>query len=168
MPAPADQSETSSQPSEINYRRGMVAALLFGLIGFLSPILILVSVTFCRWFLEGAPAMDRAADLRRLPEQLAFMAIGAAFVFAAAGWTTYAPRGNFKFAWTLRKIFVLTVASWYLLRALGILQPRCKIEVQPLIYPSEVLILGLPPLLIAAVLTLIRCKGTRKNSSGTS
>jgi hypothetical protein len=168
MPIPEQSTEAPSTTEGIDYRRGIAAGLIFGAIGFCAPIIVLAVITAIRWFLENAPAIDRNADLQRIKEQLIFMVIGGTFLFSAAGWATYAPRGNFKFAWTLLKIFVLTVASWYLLRALGILQPRCRIEVQSLIYPAEVLILGLPPLLIAAALTLIRCKGTKKNNSATS
>jgi hypothetical protein len=163
MTALTNQNSTPPKIEGINYGSGIAAALGFGLIGFFAPIAVMLTFTAFRWHLENASDLDRQADLHRLPEQLIFIVVGTAFVFAAAGFATYAVVGRYKFAWTLLKIFLITIACWFLLLALGILQPRYKAPHHPLIYPMEFLTLSVPPLLIGVVMALFRCASEYPN-----
>jgi hypothetical protein len=162
MQNPPNRNET---PKAIDHVGGIAAALVYGLVGFCAPIVVVLTFTVFRWFLENASEFDRDADLRRLPGQLIFMVVGTAFIFSAAGFATYAPRGRFRFTWTLLRIFILTATSWFLLAATGVMRPRYKSADHPLIYVSEFLILSLPPILIGVGMAILRGRGSTLTST---
>ena len=104
----------------------LAAAVLLGALGFVVPILVVVGFTVCRWIVQGASEFDRGYDLHWLPQRLIYPAVGTAFVFAAAGWATFAARGGYRFARTFATIFAISVPCWFALAVLGISPPRYK------------------------------------------
>jgi hypothetical protein len=146
------------QKSRLSYLRGTCFALLFGAIGFAAPILIVVVFTVLGWIIKGTREFDRKYDLHRLSETLIFPAVGTAWVFAGTGWAVFASRGNRRFMQTLALIASISVPLWYLLAAMGMSPTRYKGMEHPLIYPTEILLFALPPVVIAMVLSMNRSK----------
>lgn len=161
MNSPVDRHNVRSGERPFNVLRGIRAALLCGAIGGAAPILFVVTYTMGRWVIEGTSDFDRAYDLYRLPQVLVFPVIGTAFVFAAAGWATYAPKGSYRFARTLLLIAVISVPSWFALAGMGMAVPRYKSIEHPPIYPREALLLVVPPAVTAVVLTMLRSDRSR-------
>jgi hypothetical protein len=158
-------SNVEQQDSCLSYLRGFGFALLFGAVGFAAPIIVLVSLTLLNWTFTGASDFDRKYDVDRLPEKLTYPAFVVSWVFAATGWATFAPRRHYRFTKTLFMITVISVPLWYVLGSMGMSPPRYKGIDHPLFYPSEILLFVIPPPLIAAILSIIRCK---KQSATTS
>jgi hypothetical protein len=159
MNTSSDRDRDRLQRPGLNLVRGIGFALLCGTIGFLAPILMGLAFTFCRWRVFGFNAFDRALDLRSLPENLAYAAVGAAILFAAAGWASYAPNGTYRFARTLVTVFAISVPSWFVLgnacSALGLLPDHFRGEVRPLVELADVLMLSIAPVVTALVLSIM-------------
>jgi predicted permease len=152
-------SKTEHREAHLNYLRGSCFALLFGAIGFASPILVMVGYTVLSWRIHETREFDRKYDLRILQRELIFPAVGTAWVFAATGWATFATRSKYRFAKTLAIIVSISVPLWYLLAVIGMSPPRDKGIDHPLIYPSEIILCAIPPSLIALVLSAKSCLG---------
>jgi hypothetical protein len=154
-----DQSAQEIKQHEgLKIVRGACYASLFGVIGFLTPIVVVLAYTVLHWMIAGSKEIDRTADLYSLPGQVVFSTVCMAFVFAGAGWATFAPRGSYRFAWTLLTITAISVPSSFVLSILGMSPPRyCGTE-HPPIYPSEVLMFAIPPIASALVLAVMRQK----------
>lgn len=148
--------EARGQEAELRVLRGIGSALFLGVIGFLLPVLALLGFTALRWVVEGANDVDRRFDLAWLPEKAIFSAIGTGFVFAGAAWATFAPRGVHRFVRTLAIVFAVSVPTWYALAFAGMTVPRLKSIRHPLIYPREVLLLAVPPIVAGLVLAARR------------
>jgi len=88
---------------------------------------------------------------------LAFPFLGCGAVGAATGWATRAPHGRHRIARTLVLVVLGSIPIVALLSRLKEPIHRYKSIEHPLYYPSEVLFLALPPITVAAVLTLKRC-----------
>ncbi len=162
---PAEPAQDLGQrESRFHFLRGACATVLLGALGFVVPILVVVGFTVCRWIVQGASEFDRGYDLHWLPQRLIYPAVGTAFVFAAAGWATFAARGGYRFARTFATIFAISVPCWFALAVLGISPPRYKNLDHPLIYYAEALMFAIPPLAAALVLSIRR--GYRSKSRG--
>lgn len=155
--ASVNDHKTPERSAGLRVARGLAFALLFGVIGAATPVIVLVGS-----ILLGSSESDWAFDLHFLPDRLVFPVIGTALVMASTAWATYAPAGSYRFARTLVIVFAVSVPSWYLLAATGLSPPRLKAASHPLIYPFEVLLLVVPPIAVACVLSWRRC---RKNAS---
>jgi hypothetical protein len=148
----------AERKTRLQYLRGAGFALLFGIIGFAAPIFMVVVFTVLGWLINGTREFDRNYDMRRLSETLIFPAVGTAWVFAGTGWAVFAPHRKHRF---LRALLVITFTSipfWYLLAFLGMSPRRYKGMEHPLIFPSEILLFAIPPLIIAFVLSMRRDK----------
>ncbi len=144
--------------------RGTCASALGALIGGTLPAAALMLFTFCSWFVAGASEFDRQVDLRRLREDLVWPVIGCAVVCACAAWTTFAPVGKYRFARTLAIIVAVCVPMWFVLNAMALTPRRLKGVGHPAIYPSELIELIGPPVLIAVILTVVRISGPRRHA----
>ena len=140
----------------MSYVRGLSFALLFGVVGFVTPIIVVVGFTVLSWIIKGSGDVDRRYDMHWLPTMVVFPAVATAFVFAGAGWATFARRRGLRFVLVLAVILAASILSWFFLGNLGMLPTRYKGVNHPLIYPSEVLFFAMPPLATALVLTTIR------------
>jgi H+/Cl- antiporter ClcA len=142
--------------------RGLAAALGFGAVGFLVPVVLGLGYTVLRWWLEGSTDWDRAYDLRWLPFQLAGPAIGVALVLGCAGWATYAPSGSYRFTRTLATVFAIAVPSWLVIASVADALDESRrwhtTTVQRPVEPSTVLFLAVPPIAAAIVLTTWRSR----------
>ena len=155
MTEPIDISELSLQQRGVNLLRGTAAALIFGLLGFLAPALLLGVLATGHWIMEGTSefALNQVSDVALGPM------IGVGLVLACAGWATFAPSGNHRFASTLAIIFAISVIGWIVLGSMNLTPPRYKNTEHPFMYPSEAFVFFTPPILGALVLTLIRYLG---------
>ncbi len=86
-------------------------------------------------------------------------------VCACAGWATFAPAGKYSFAWSLAIIFVGSLVAWMVLGWMELTPRRYKGVDHPAFYPSELLVLIVPPSLAAAFLTMIRVRRAPKSDT---
>jgi hypothetical protein len=145
---------SKQQKTRLNYSRGGGFALLFGVVGFAAPILLFLLFTVLCWLLNGSSEFDRKYDLCGIPDKLIFPAIGTAWVFAGTGWTVFASRGKRRFLQTLTVMVLISIPSWYLLAGMGMSPTRYKGIDHPLIYPSEILLVAIPPSLTSLVISM--------------
>lgn len=138
--------------------RGFKFAALAGVIGFAVPVVVMAAATAARWAILASNEADRAYDLAWLPTNLAGAAIAFTFVFAGAGLATYAPNRTYRFLRTLGIVVLISIPSWWALAACGMAHTRYKGIEHPIIYPSEVLMLAIPPLVIACALGTLRSR----------
>jgi hypothetical protein len=150
-------SQNPQSRSECNFLRGFCYSLLFGVLGFIVPILVMLLITIAQWGILGSPARDRTADLELLPRRLAFPSVGMAWILAATAWATFAPIRAWRFIRNLALLAVISVPSWWILASLGMSSPRYKGPAHPPIYPSEILMLAIPPITVALILSTIKC-----------
>ncbi len=148
---------TERLTSALNVRRGIIAALTGALVALVLVVLLYGGFIIVRGWFEGTSEFQRSANLRYMWKELAFPFLGCGAVTAAAGWATYAPPGRHHFAWSLVLVVLGSIPLMSLLST--VIEPvrRYKSIEHPLYYPSEVLFLALPPITVAAVLTLKRC-----------
>jgi hypothetical protein len=118
----------------------------------------------CKWFGTGETAFDPEDDLRLLREEWIFPVLGCAIFGACAGWVTFAPARRFSFALSLVIIFLVSIPLIVVVRSLVDTPPRYKGVAHPQIYPSEVLVLMGPPIVVAAILTLVRVRRVRRDN----
>jgi hypothetical protein len=83
--------------------------------------------------------------------------LGCAAVFACAGWAASSPRPTYGFAESLAIVFFGSIFLWTMLAALEVTPRRLKAVEHPLVYPSEAFALLGAPILVAGLLTALRC-----------
>lgn len=160
MGSPADQPR---KEAGLTFARGVLHSIAWTVIGMILPILVELAFILVRWVVQGSNELDRAYDLYWLPREIVFPGVGLGVVLGATGWATYAPNGKHRFAATFAIIFGISVPAWLILGSLGMTPPRYKAIEHPLLYPSEFLVIAIPPLIGAIVISSIRC---RKPSAG--
>jgi hypothetical protein len=146
-------------PSRLNLVRGFFATIVCTLVGAIAPICIMVSLSLLRWWISGASEWDRKYDIHCLKTSLFDPVIGCATVCACAGWVTFAPPGRFRFSLSLATIFAITMPIWFIAFSLEITPRRYKGIQHPAIYLSELMVLIVPPILAAAIVTALRLRG---------
>jgi len=137
--------------------RGIIAALTGALVALVLVVLLYGGFIIVRGWIEGTSEFTRNDDLRIIWRELAFPFLGCGAVGAATGWATRAPHGRHRIARTLVLVVLGSIPIVALLSRLKEPIHRYKSIEHPLYYPSEVLFLALPPITVAAVLTLKRC-----------
>ena len=146
-----------SPRSKLNFVRGFRAAGVGALVGAATPIVILVGLTVFRWWIWGAFAIDRRDDISWLMQALPYPLVGCATVLACAGWVTYAPRGAFRFASSLALIFFVNLPLWYGFGSL-LITPRRSHSDPPASFSVEAIVIVVPPIAVAALVTLCRVR----------
>jgi hypothetical protein len=119
-------------------------------------VVLVGGYTAVRWLISGASAIELQDDLRLLQLSLMASVPGAAVVCACAGWATFAPAGDHRFAPSLLFVFLASLGLWLLLSQSELTPRRLKNAHQPAIYPSELAILIGPPIAAAVVLGTFR------------
>lgn len=114
--------------------RGIRWAWLLGMIGFLVPVLLIGAVAiFVFTFTEIHP-FDRQADMQRLPFTMLPPALGCAYLFALAGFASYAPKHG------VNLIRSLLIISATMVIPLAAMQPHSKMDSNIIAWISLVLV----------------------------
>jgi hypothetical protein len=149
--------------SPINLPRGLFGAISGAVIGAVAPAALAMGFTACRWVIFGTAEFDRVYDLRHLRSDMIGPVIGCSVVFACAGWTTLAPRvGRYRFAWTLATLFLITLPLWFVVVSMELTPRRYKGVHHPEFYPSELMVVIGPPIVVAIILTAVRARRVSK------
>jgi hypothetical protein len=82
--------------------------------------------------------------------------LGCGAVFACAGWAARSSRPARGFVRSLIVVFFGSIVLWTVLAGLELTPRRLKSVEHPLIYPSEAVVLLVPPVLMAVILTALR------------
>ena len=140
----------------LDFARGGCAALILGILGAVAPVTLMFGVTVAGWLLFGSSGWDRRYDLAWLRDRMGGPMLGCATVFAAAGWATFAPPDRRRFTPTLLLISLSSLGLWAVLTSLPLKPTRLKGIDHPEFYPTELLLIIGPPIVVAVGLSLIR------------
>ncbi|QVL30720.1 hypothetical protein KIH39_17920 [Telmatocola sphagniphila] len=147
------------------FSRGLCAAAC-GAIGTVALAALLWSgYLVIRWATIGASEFDRGYDLQEFREYFPFVALACSTLGACSGWAVYAPVRRSNLARTLIWIFGGSGAVWGVTGFLGLIPRRSKDESFDAFHLVEVLLVILPPIALAILLTVWR---TRQSSSQTN
>lgn len=102
----------------MNIARGIRKAILFGILGFLIPVVVIGGISVCVFVFTDIHPTDRQQDIERLPSTILYPAIGCSIGFALAAFASYTPHHGIKF---LRSLLI--VASFAVV-ALLLAQPH--------------------------------------------
>lgn len=153
---------TEPNTTSIRPVRGIVAAILAGSAGALLCAGLLIGFVLCRWQIEGTVEVDRRYDVARLRMQLPGPVLGCLLVSGCAGFATWFPAGKFRFVRSLTIVFLVSIPSWWigslLIDFLGL---NYKQTTRPMFTLSELFVVGLPPVITAALLSWVRIHGAR-------
>lgn len=150
-----------SQSTRLNLLRGLLGAVLWGVVGVVAPAATLLAITVARSLYlsyPGTSVFDLRVDLVWLSEDLIAPVVGCAAVLASAGWAAYAPVGAFRFAKSLAIVFAMSLPLWFILASMKLTPRRPKNADQPAMYPSEFLVIVCPPAMAAALVTAAQTK----------
>jgi hypothetical protein len=156
---------THLHPVSLHLLRGLFASLLGALLGAVGAISLAFGYTVWKWWVSGANELELNYDLWYFKKDLVFPVIGCAAVFACTGWATSAPAGNYSVVPTLVVIVLSSILGWYVLGGMDLTPRRFKSTYHPLVYLSELVILLGPPVVTAAVLTVMRVRHGVKSAS---
>ena len=159
-----------TQPSRRDLSRGLRATISSGVVGAVAPIAALYGLAVVRWWVTGASPFDRRYDIASIRDALPGPVVGCATVCACAAWATYAPRGGFRFARTLAIVALISLGLWCVLGwgvswGLELTPRRLKGVEHPIFYPSELFFLLGPPIVAAAVVSMVRVRGGPRPAS---
>ena len=150
----------SPSGSQFSLRAGALAALRWGAFGGIAAAAVVAALGVVqRWYLltelgEYGPWFRWYANASVWP------ALGCTVVLACAGWAAHAPRPPYKIASSLLIIVLASLIAWYFVAIAEVMPRRLKGIDHPVIYTSEFLVLLLPPVLAAVLLTVARCKAS--------
>jgi hypothetical protein len=161
------QPQAGKQGPALRPGKGLGFALLFGLAGPLAAVALSLAFLAIRWWRTEASPWDRSNDLRSLPFMLTDALIVISLVFSAAGWATFAPRGENRFVRTLAIVFAVSFPLWFVLgtayEASGLAPHAHKGEpTPPLGQLVGFVLMAIPPFGTAGVLSAVRASGHRK------
>lgn len=140
----------------MNFTRGMIAGLIGAVVGVIVPVLVLGLYLILTWYFNETHGMDRRADMADWQRDGVVPLVGCAIYVGLAAWATYTPQRNFRFAKTLAILFF---ASLFLYVLVTFFTPapatRYTYREPPF---SEFLMLFLPPVVVAVLLVISRCR----------
>lgn len=84
-------------PSQPSLSRGVAWAVSAAAFGFALPYLVFSTRTLVRYYVFEYPQLDRDADLREMPDDLLYPALGCSLVFGLAAFLNYAPARRLGF-----------------------------------------------------------------------
>jgi predicted permease len=140
----------------MNIARGIIAGLMGALIGAVVPVVVVATFTLLSWHFHDTLEGDRQYDIAWWRMHAVPPLVGAAIYLGLTAWATYTPKRNCGFAKTLAIIFFTSVPLTWLLAALHLTPTRYKNVEHPAMYFSELLLLLVPPLVMACVLVAAR------------
>jgi hypothetical protein len=153
-------SAMDANGSQLDIRAGLLAAIRWGVIGAIAPVIIVAAMGIVEFWQELRLFGAYDEWLRWCIKASLGPVIGCTLVLAGAGWTSQAPRPTRSIVSSVLVITAASVAMWFLLALAKITPPRYKKIEHPVMYPSEVFVLIGPPVIAAAVLTAMRCNDT--------
>ena len=95
----------------MNMQRKLRRALIWSLVGFAIPVVVLGMVFGFQLIFADVHPMDREQDIAKLPVQLLFPAIGCAFVFALAAYASGVNTPRLDFIRSLMIVSVVVVVA---------------------------------------------------------
>jgi hypothetical protein len=151
---------------KLNLRNATMAAVRSGVIGSFSAAFAVATIgVFERWY-DLTLLFEYREWMHWCVQNAIWPVIGSAAIFGGAGWVAHVALPIRSIASSL---FLMTFGSlvlWALLGAAEITPRRYKSVEHPTIYPSELFVLVTPPILVAAVLTSLRCMSKPSSESG--
>ena len=143
----------------LNIVRGLVASIFCGLGGAAICGLIIGMGAACRFLLVESEwnkgFLDYALDV-----DFGRPILACTTTCACAGWATYGPRGNWRFAPSLFKVFWISLLLWFFW---GLFSPLQKVQDPYSADNLTVIIAG--PVVAAWLLTMVRIRGDRARRS---
>ena len=85
----------------MNITRGIIAALIWALVGALAPILIVGTYTILSWQINNTAEFDRQYDISWWRTRATWPLVGASIYLGLTAWATYTPKRDFGFGKTL-------------------------------------------------------------------
>ena len=153
---------TGSRGAPLDLARGLRGTASAALVGAVVPAVVAIGFAAWRWLASsGVTEFERWDDTRQIASHMACPIFGCMVVFACAGWANFAPRGSYRFAWSLTMILLISVLPWFVgAREFG---PRGhKGRDNSTISWTIATVLFVPPVVAAAVLTGIRILAAAK------
>ena len=145
-----------SRQRNLNFVRGILSAAAWGLVGAIAAVALVSLGTLAYWHLNDTRQFDRQYDINWWRTRALPPIIGVTTLLACAGWAAYAPRGKHRFATTLAILFFLSIPLWFVLGSMELTPRRVKSVEHPPLYPSELLVLVLPPIVVSIALSVLR------------
>lgn len=136
----------------MNFRRGVLAGIAFGLAGLVGPPLVIGAVTGVAWWLNGTPRFDRRWDILWWWDRAFPGIVVIPLLLFFTGLATYTPQRYFGFAKTLLILAVTSLPLSAFLGVAGWAHPRVKSIEHPPMYLSEVLMFVIPMAAVALIL----------------
>ena len=140
----------------MNINRGLIAAFTCSSIGAVSTVFLIAVFAVGNWFFNDTTPAEREFDIRWLATAWIVPSIGVSIYLGLTAFTTYSARTNYGFARTLAIIFFVSIPLTSILGTLELTPKRVKSNEHPILYPSELAILLLPPSVVAALLLASR------------
>jgi hypothetical protein len=146
----------------LSIRRGLCGAIIAAVAA--AALVMVLSLGF--WAAgQNHPMSEMGSILREEAEQMIGPIIGCAAVCACAGWATYAPVGQYRFAWSLATVFVASVCLWLVAGALDFAPRHYKGMTAREWYPRLAAFVTIPPVVVAACLTVVRVRAARQRQA---
>jgi hypothetical protein len=150
----------------LNLRDATMAAFRWGAIGSIAAaIAVAVFGALERWY-DLTLLFEYREWMNWCFQNAIWPVLGSAVVFAGAGWVANVTVPIRSLALSLFLVTSGSLVLWTLLGAAEITPRRYKSVEHPAIYPSEFLVLVTPPILVAAVLTSLRCTSWTSSKGG--
>ena len=140
----------------MDFLRGIIALLIWAILG---PLFVIVGVavyTVLSWQIYNAAEIDRQFDIEWWRTYAVAPLVVTSIYLGLAAWATDTPKLDHGVARTLALLASTSFPMTWLLTCLELTPKRVKIIEHPDLYPSEFLLLFLPPFLISCILIAIR------------
>jgi hypothetical protein len=133
-------------------RRGLIGVFAGAATAVALVILLYGGFILVRGWVEGTSEFQRKSDFINMWRELAFPYLGCGAVGAATGWAALAPHGRRRIAWTLVLVVVGSIPIMAFLSTMIGPSYRSKSGEHPLYYPSEVILVCVPPITVGLLL----------------
>lgn len=140
----------------MNFLRGIFALLIWAILGPLFLIIGVVVYTVVSWQIYNFAEFDRQFDIDWWRVNAVVPLVVASIFFGLTAWATYTPKFDHGFAKTFAMIALTSFPMSSVLMCSELTPKRVKIIEHPDLYPSEFLLLFLPPFLISCILIALR------------
>lgn len=152
----------TEKPRLLNVRRGLCASVIGAIAGACVVVALPVVLRVTGLKIPGATREELGYDLREEPNHLIGPIIGCSTFCACAAWATFAPAGNYRFAWSLAIVFLGSVCLWLVLWLLNLGPQYHRGITDREWYPRLAVFVVIPSLVVTVCLTLIRLRVLRQ------